>query len=586
MKNKHIKWIWNLWKGHKFFVLWLVFLTLLSASVSVAYPLVFKELLDTLKEILKYPDKFPEPSTEINRLIWLVIGIGLVKLFASLYPGFRAQMNLIFEYVLRKKYFSFLLDKDYKFFNKYRSGDLVTRLTDDISDYPKISWFLCSGIFRAFNSFAIVFFCIVSMFFLNWRLSLLSLIPVPIMGLIFYLVQEKLYTTFKNNQEAISGINNQLEMSFSGSRIIKAFVCENKYKRFFQKALNKRYDTEVEVVKINTFMHLIYEYIGQFAQIGIIIFGGYMVVKGTVTIGTFYAFYSYLAMLVYPILDLPNLFVSGKQAFVNIDRLEEIKDFPTIEEREYKMEKHIIKNIEKIEFRNVSFSYEDHGKEVIRELNFVLKRREKLLILGYVGSGKSTILGLIVGIYKPLKGTILVNDIPIEDIDLIDLRKKIGFVPQESSLFSGSIRDNVVFGHEEFNKKMYDVSLQISQLQNEIESFLDKHDTVVGQRGLSLSGGQKQRLAIARALIKEPQLLILDDITASLDAKNEEKLWNALNSTFEDCTYIVVSNRISTVRYVDNILFLDSGIAVGNGTHDDLILENETYRNFIDEHVR
>ena len=578
----HIKWIWDLWKKHKLHLLLLLFLTVISVSVAVAYPYVFKKLLDTLHDILLNPSKYPSPYNEVVKIVWILVAVGVAKLISSFYPSFRAYMNLLFEYVLRKKYFSHLLKKDYNFYLKFRTGDLVTRLTDDLADYPKISWFLCSGIFRAFNSFMKIIFFLVVMFLLNWKLTLLSISPLPVMVLIFYITSEKLYKRFRKNQEAISEINNQLEMSFSGARIIKAFVCEDKYRRFFDEALMQRFKAEMKVVKLNTILNMIYRYVDLFAQIGVVAFGGYMVVKGEITIGTFYAFYSYLSMMIYPILDIPQLFVSGKQAFVNIDRLEEIKNYPEIAQS--RKDKIKIDTINEIQFKDIDFSYEGRKVQVLKGLNFKVKKGEKVVIIGPVGSGKSTILGLLTGILKPQKGKILVNNIPLDDIDLLNFREKIGFVPQDPFLFSGSIKDNIFFGRDDVDEKFYRKIIEIVQMKEEIERFKQQDSTKVGERGLSLSGGQKQRLAIARALIRSPEILILDDITANLDAENEHKLWQEIKTLFNNITCFVVSHRLSTIQYADKVIFINSGMVVGFGKHKELISRYPQYKSFIEKH--
>ena len=513
----------------------------------------------------------------------IIFAIGLTQLVASLYPGLRAFMNVTFENALRLKYFKPILEKDYTFFNKFRTGDLVTRLTNDLTDFPKIGWFLCSGIFRAFESLNKIIFCLSIMFYLSWKMTFITLVPIPIMIGIFYVTSNKLYKQFQKNQEAISEINNQLEMSFSGVRIIKSFVCENKYKRFFDKALNERFKTEMNVVKLNTLLSMVYMYIDRFAQISVILYGGYLAVNNKITVGTFFAFYTYLEMLIFPILDLPQLFVSAKQAFVNIDRLEEIKNFPTTES--HKKDKIAIHHIEKIKFENVSFHYNGE-EEVLSNINMEIKKGDRVLILGPVGSGKSTILGLISGMYNPEEGRIKIKNLSIEKIDKNILRTKIGYVTQEPLLFSGTIKENVQFGKENLSEKEFWELMEIVQLKQEILSFKDKEHSKVGQRGLSLSGGQKQRLSIARALVRNPEVLIFDDITASLDADNEAKLWNSINSKYKKITCFIVSHRLSTLRYVDKVLFVDSGNILGIGNHNELIKINPTYRSFINENLK
>lgn len=579
----HIKWIKNEWKSHKAYVFILLFLTLLSTAVAVAYPFLFRQLIDSLEKSLSTPGQI-NPMSPVHKIVLIMLIVGFVRVISSFYPGFRAYMNLLFEYVLRHRYFKYIIEKDYRFFLKFRTGDLVTRLTNDIQDFPKIGWFLCSGIFRAFDSFIKILFCLVVMFLLSWKLTLLAMLPIPFMIAVFYIVSNKLHKSFEKNQEAISEINNQLEMTFSGIKIIKAFVCEEKYKRFFSKALDNRFITELRLVKINTVLHLVYEYIDYFSMISIILFGGYMVVKGEITIGTFYAFYTYLSMLIYPILDLPQLFVSGRQAFVCIDRLEEIKNFPVIS---YKSEvKKYIKNINNIRFENVSFTYDDRNVKILDDISFKITKGQKVLILGSSGSGKSTILGLLSGLLIPQNGQIYINDIPISEIQTDNLREFIGYVPQEPSLFSGTIQENILFGKEMNDIDEYETIINTVQMKDEIIQFLDKDQTLLGQKGLSISGGQKQRLAIARALFKKPQVLILDDITASLDAKKEELLWEQISKLFQDLTAFIVSHRLSSLRYADEVILLDSGKISAYGKHEQLIKEHPQYKEFIQHHYK
>jgi len=593
-KINHIKWIWNEWKQHLGYIWLLVFITLLSSAVAVVYPYLFKVLIDKLQDILLNP--VDDPMQPVYHIITLLLIVGVVRMVTALYPGFRAYMNLLMEYVLRDRYFGSMLGKDYRFFLKFRTGDLVTRLTNDIQDFPKIGWFLCSGIFRAFDSLAKIVFCIIMMFFLSPKLTLFSLIPIPLMIIVFFVVSEVLHERFKKNQEAISEINNQLEMTFSGIKIIKSFVCEDKYKRFFNGALKNRFATEYNLLKIGTLLHLTYEYIDYFSMITIILVGGYLTVKGDISVGTFYAFYTYFAILIYPILDLPQLFVSAKQAFVCIDRLEEISDYPVIT---YDTQDKVkLTDIQSITFNKVSFAYDEEiakkdvnneptrNLQILQDISFHVSKGEKTLIIGSSGAGKSTLLGLICGRLIPQQGDILINGINIKNIDLVTLRNLIGYVPQEPSLFTGTIRENVLFGKDEYTQQTYDTILDVVQMSEEINQFLKRDLTLLGQKGLSLSGGQKQRIAIARALYKNPQLLMLDDITASLDAKNEDLLWQMIAPLFENLTAFIVSHRLSSLRYADNVIYIDKGNIKASGRHEELVSDNPEYLGFISHNYR
>lgn len=581
--NLHIKWILKRWYEHRFYVFLLIFMTLVSTAIAVVYPYVFKKLLDYLQAVMQNPAKYPDPMRHIYRLVSVFLAIGAGRMVVSIYPSLRALMNLTFEYVLRMEYFKDITKKDYRFFSHFRTGDLVTRLTNDLSEFARIGWFLCSGIFRAFDSLSRIVFSLVVMFGINAKLTLLSISPLPIMIAIFYFTSEKFYKNFEKNQRSISEVNNQLEMSFAGVRIIKAFVCEDQYNRFFQNALQNRFKTEMSVIKLNAGINLIYQYIGYFSQIGIVVFGGIMAVKGQISIGTFFLFYTYLAMMIYPILDLPQLFISGKQAFVCIDRLEEIKQYPTALEHHGTVK---IDSLESVEFKNVSFQYDNTAQPTLHRVSFRLEKGKRVLLLGAIGSGKSTVLSLLTGLLLPSEGEILINNIPLQDLDITYVRELIGFVPQDPLLFSGSIRENIHFGNETLTEPHYNDVINAAQLTEEIEQFSQKDETTLGQRGVSVSGGQKQRIAIARALAKKPQLLILDDITASLDAQNEEKLWQSIVSMYHDVTALVISHRLSTLRYVDSVVYLNSQHSSSQGQHDELLAENDDYRGFMSEHLR
>jgi ATP-binding cassette subfamily B protein len=579
-----VRWIVKNWMTQKWFLLIMLLFTLGSSAVAIAHPIVFGRLIDLLKSILSAPDKYPDPMAEVNRIIWIMLGLGAAQLVTGFYPAVRGWVNIRFENMLRMFYFKFILGKDFRFFHKFRTGDVVTRLTDDLTDYSKISWFMCSGIFRAVNSFSLIMFSLVVMFSISPKLTLLTILPLPLMMVAFYFASDKLYRNFELNQQAISEINSQLEMSFSGIRIVKAFVSEEKYNRFFDLALARRFKTEMGVVKLNAVLHLIYEYIDYFAQIGVIIFGGYMAVKGQISVGTFYMFYTYLSMMIYPLLDLPQLFVSGKQAFVNIDRLEEMKDYPSFYDQ-WKGQARP-EEFEELRFEDVSFTYPDKTEPAIRDCSFELKAGERLLILGSTGAGKSTVANLILGLLQPSEGSIFLNGIDLRDIDLTALRDLIAYVPQEPLLFTGTVRENVLFANDKATGEEYRIAVEVSQLKQEIESFPQGDETRLGQRGLGVSGGQKQRLTIARALVRNPKLLILDDITASLDAENEEKLWQDINLHFKDIAAIVISHRLSTLHYVDRVLFIDDKGHVHQGTHEELVFKNKDYHDFLHEHLK
>ncbi|MFZ4616614.1 MAG: ABC transporter ATP-binding protein [Rectinemataceae bacterium] len=598
---RHLAWIWRLWRERGGLIILLFVLTFLSSAVAVTYPLVAKLLLDQIQGALSKSQGWEEAGGEINRLVLLVLAIGAAGLVASMFPGIRGATNQVFEHLLRGKYFSKVLAKNRDFFQAFRPGDIVTRLSQDIYNEMGVSWFLCSGIFRAIESGSKVVFCFAAMFLVDPKLTLLSMIPLPLMIAVFYLAQRRVYDTFMRNQESISTINAQLEMSFSGVRVIKAFACESKYERFFATVLGRRFDTELGVVRLEAMLQLVYQYLDWFAQIGVVFAGGWMAVRGEITIGTFYAFYSWLGMLVIPILDIPNLFVSGKRAFVNMDRLEEIAAYGTtaapapasasepVTAPEAARPGCVQEPVVSVAFEHVDFTFEGRREKALDDCSFTLGKGERLAVIGPVGSGKSTLIRILSGLIEPSGGLVLVNGRPLSELDGGVLGSELGLVPQESLLFTGTIRENVAFGTRGEGRDISDGdfsrAVTTAQVADEIAAFSEGEATLLGQRGMSLSGGQRQRVAIARALAREPSLLLLDDITASLDATNEERLWQNLEPRSPDMVTLVVSHRMSTLAWADKVLFLSEGRTLAFGRHEELISSCPPYKAFIEEHL-
>ncbi|MCX7026143.1 MAG: ABC transporter ATP-binding protein [Spirochaetes bacterium] len=580
----HRAWIWDVWKEKKGLIALLLFLTLLSSAVAVAFPLLTKELFDMLEAILAGKGGLRNPNGELKRAALFFAALGFAGFIAGFFPGIRGALNVAFDYIVRKKYFAELTEKDHRFFAAFSSGDIVTRLTSDIGDFPKLAWFLCSGIFRAVESTSKVILCAIAMFILDWKLALFSVVFLPAMLYVFSVTQATIYEKVKKNEEAISKINEQLEMSFSGVRIIKAFAAEKKYERFFSEALGKRYSTEMGVVRMETLLNLIYQNIDYVAQIALIFAGGIMVVKGRIGIGTFYAFYNYLNLLIYPILDIPQLFIFGKRAFVNIDRLEEMRNFPKPASIPEPAEP---ESFERIDVEGLSFGYGERRGAALDGVSFGLARGERLLVIGPVGCGKTTLVKTLAGLLSPGKGVIKADGIPLSGISRKSWAALVGYVPQEPLLFSGSVFENVAFGTlaavPALEASRFWEYVGAAQVEDEIRSFPKAEATLLGQRGIAVSGGQKQRIAIARALAREPELLLLDDMTANLDTANEARLWDALAG--RNLTIVAVSHRLSSVQYADKVLFLKEGRVAGFGTHAKLLETNADYKAFVASHI-
>ncbi|MCK4719616.1 ABC transporter ATP-binding protein [bacterium] len=578
LRDPHLKWIYNFWQPHKAWLWVLIALTFLSSGVALAFPLVFRYVIDFLEGSLS--DATPEVMNAVVwKAIWIFVAIGLGRTLTHLYPGFRAMLNAKIGMDVRKYYFSLILTKGQKFFQKFRTGDLVTRLTDDIEAFPKIAWFCCSGIFRALESSSKFVFCISFMLFLNWKLALLSISPIPVILTVFYFVRLAITKAALANQKIISETNDSLESAFSGVRIVKAFRAEENQTVEFRKLLDRRIETEVRLRKLWMAMMNLYQWVQNIGQVIVMIAGGYMIVNGTLSIGVLYAFYIYLQLLMQPLMDIPHLFVTSRQAFACIDREIEIEETPGgIEDQAHGTLQ--APSVNSVSVKHVDFRFDDDLPLSLEGVSIDLKRGQKAAVIGSVGSGKSTLIKIVAGLIQPSSGEVELNNRPLSDYEISNLREKVGYIPQESTLFSESVADNVKFGRDISDDEVRD-SLDMAQVLDEMEALENGLDEVLGQKGLTVSGGQKQRLAIARALAGKPDLLLMDDCTSALDAENERRFWNMFAEKSPDAACLIVTHRLATARQADVIYVIHEGKIVGKGTHEELLRDCEDYRNFL-----
>lgn len=574
---KHIRWINEVWRPHRGWLWLLVFMTLLSSAVALAFPRVIGYLVDAVNGLTAATT---EEEAQRLALVYILIlaGVGLARTLAHFYPATRALVNARIEVDVRQNYFSQIVDKGYKFFGKFRTGDLVTRLTDDIGGFPKIAWFCCSGIFRAVESASKFLFCVLFMLTMNWQLTLLIITPLPLMLFLFYRVRTALTRRSLERQQIISTTNDALESSFSGIRILKAFRGEREQSRRFDGILSDRIEVELRLMKLWMMMHNTFMGVQFLGQIIVVIAGGIMVINGRITIGELTAFFVYVGMLLPPMMDIPNLFVTSRTAFACIDREIEIEQTPGGTEG-WATGTLKLPRFESIRLKAAGFSYND-GAPTLADVDLELTRGQRVAVVGAVGSGKTTLLKLIASQLPALSGEVLLNGRPLTDYDLPSYRRVTGYIPQEATLFSESVSENVSFGRD-LDAESIESALRLGQVWHEMVGLPEGLDQVLGQKGLSISGGQKQRLAIARALAGGPQLLLMDDCTSALDAENERAFWDEFSRRHPDAACLIVTHRLATARQADEIYVLDQGRIVGRGTHDELLADCEEYRNML-----
>ncbi|MDD2715047.1 MAG: ABC transporter ATP-binding protein [Candidatus Wallbacteria bacterium] len=591
-KLYYLKWVWNNYKPRLPMVLLLVLMTVLSTTVSVLYPIVYKYILDGLVGNLKLFEqgKLSMDAVMADRLrvIKLLLCLGVGLMISNFYPFLRGRMNLVFEMAFREKFFAEILQKNYRFFLRYRTGDIVTRLTEDLrSHQPGIAWFICSGIFRGFNSACIILFCLISMMTLSVKLALLSIVPIPFMFLFFIKLETVIESRYKKYQECMSETNDFLESAYAGIKIVKSFNAEASQADYFAGILGRRMDLQMKLIRINGLFMVYFEFMNYLGQVMVLLFGGMMVIRGEISVGTYYAFYSYLGMIVWPLLDIPTLFVTAAQSFVAIDRLDDMEEFEA-DHPDYLCGERKIDRIESLEFRNVGFAYpaklesSDPKKKGfgLKSVSFEVKKGEKVAIVGKIGSGKTTVLNLFCGFLNPDSGEILINGIPVSALEKENFRSLLGYVQQEPNIFSESIRTNIDFWRNKTEQEIKGCA-GIAQFHEEVEKFPGKYDELIGQRGTTLSGGQRQRLSIARALAGKPQLFLMDDVTSSLDAENEQQFWRSMSQEFPEITSLIVTHRLSTAQRADRIVVLTDGAVEAIGNHAELIEKSATYRELI-----
>ncbi len=563
-----LRFISDAWRPHRHFLPLLIALTLVSSAVATAYPLVLKMVIDVLEAAAR--------AGEVPVLAPLLLVLGLIavgRLLVYVYPAVRAWVNFRIAAGVRARVFGRVLQSNHEFRARFGTGDVLTRLTDDLEEFLKAAWFCCSGIFRAVESSSKVLFAVGVMLFLDARLTLIALLPLPLMVYVFYLVQGRLAAAYERQQKAISATNELLEAGFTGIQTMKAFGTGPGMVGRLQGILDDRAVHQLDVQRYWALFQIVDAVASRAGQVLTLIVGGIFVMRGELTLGTLYAFYVYLDMLVHPLQDLPNLLVSGRQAFASMDRVEEIEEaagtrgfspepvaaraFPGDEE------------LERLELRDVSCAYSKGDEPALRSVSFSIDGGERLAVVGPVGSGKSTLLSLLAGLLQPLEGEVIVNGAPLPFPVPEAYRRIVGWVPQEALLFSAPIRWNVSLGREA-ESALSDQSMEVAQLGPDLAVLPSGPDTQLGSKGTRISGGQRQRVAMARALARSPRLLLLDDSTASLDAESEDRFFTALDERFPDVTSIVATHRLATVERADRVLLLERGRVVAIGTHEEL----------------
>ena len=567
---RSVRWLFEVWRKRKRLATFLVVFSIVNALLGVAYPLFIRAVIDAIK------NKAGVEAISRNVLILLTLGIANFFVYASM-QGTRAWTNLVFERDFRQRVFEHLIRLGRSFFQRFRTGDIVTRLTDDLSTDMKLSWFACSGIFRTIEALCMVVFGLIVMTRLNPVLTLFAVGPLPILIVIFMWTSSAVERRYEALQKRISEVNAHMEACFSGIRVVKAYRRERAQESGFHEVIGRRKLAEIDAVRVGTIVQAMYGYIWQFGVVIVLLVGGKMVMEGKLTIGTLAAFDAYVMLLVFPMYDIGTFFVRGKSAGVSIRRLADMEDVEP-EVREVSQPRALPGEFRgALRFESVSLSFTPGGTRVLDGVSFDVRPGEIVALVGRVASGKSSVVNLIPRLNDPTEGQIFFDGVPVRELSLEALRKIVGYVPQEPLLFSDTVENNIRFHRDWVTQRDIMQAAEVSRLVEEVEAFPDGFQTKIGQRGVTISGGQKQRIALARALAGQPQILILDDCTASLDAQTETTLWEGLQKVFPDCATIVISHRAATLERTNLILVFERGKIVERGTHYELVSKKGVY---------
>ncbi len=480
------------------------------------------------------------------------------------------------EYDMRRDFYESLVNQPISFFTENRVGDLMARATNDLAAIRQIVGPMILYSFQAVFAFIVVLPILLT---LNVKLTLILLLTMPFVSIAVKVLGQKVHVRFEKVQENFSNITAMSQENLSGVRVVRAYAQENAEIKKFQK-LNKEYASQnLELVKYQAAMRPVMFFLIGIGFVLIMAFGVPMAVRSEISVGDFAAFNLYLQRMIWYLIALGyvvNLWQRGTASLKRFDAV--LESVPSIKNIENVKPQPPISG--KISFKNLNFSYSENSPKVLDNINLDIQKGQTIAFVGKTGSGKSTLVSLLPRLIETKDNSVFIDDIPVQDYPIEQLRRAIGVIPQETFLFSDSIAENIAFGienkellnHEEIIK-----AAEIAGLAEDIEGFPYKYEQLVGERGITLSGGQKQRTSIARAVIRNPRILILDDSLSAVDTYTEEKILNNLKEVRENRTTLIVSHRISTVRDADLICVLHDGKIVEKGTHDQLVELNGEY---------
>ncbi len=537
------------------YLLGVVILILTNVCFS-AIPWIIKIAIEALR-------KGKEVHIYVALIILISISGGLLRVFSRSVIFWIAHS---IEYDMRSDLFNHLIRLRESFFRQMRTGDIISRV---INDMQSIRVMLGAGFLHGVNTLIVYIFAIALMMRINPVLTVIALLPFPALALMAKFFTKSLYEMSQNVQKSLSSISSRIQENLNSIILIKSYLLEGREKEEFSRLNDDYFNKSMKLTKAMGFMYPLIGLMGGLGTLAVIWIGGRQVIDVRMSLGDFVAFNGYLALLLWPTIALGwivNVIQRGRSAIVRIEEL-------LSGERESTTGIEIPGFNHSIEFRDFHFSYGNGGFS-IEGVNILIRKGERIAIVGPTGSGKTTIVKSLLRLTDVPRGTIFIDGTDINDISPENLRRIIGYVPQEPFLFSLTLKENITLG---IDGRGIDKALEISRLSRDLEYFPRKLNTVVGEKGVKLSGGQRQRAALARILLRNPQILILDDPFSSVDISTEREIWSLLGEYLKGRTCIIITHRLTTIRDIDRIYVINRGRIVEEGTSETLIARNGLY---------
>lgn len=501
------------------------------------------------------------------------IGCGIFATYASMNFGKDIRMDL----------FSKVQNSSFRNLEKWTTGSLITRLTADVVQLQNFVQMLLRMMVR--SPFTVLGSMIMA-FMISVKLTLILIVAVPILLLVIIYIVKIGMPLFVRVQTALDGLNSVIRENLAGIRVVKAFVRADFEKQRFGRANEEYRESSIKANLIMATMMPIMLFVLNIVIVLVLAYGGKLHSVGGLQVGELVAFINYVTQLLFNLMMLSMIFVNVTRARASADRVVEVlDDVSEIRESEAARAIPQVQREGRISFDDVYFAY-DADKYVLKGISFTAEPGQTIAILGSTGAGKSTLVSLIPRLYEVKSGRVLIDGVDVRDMRLHELRSRIGFVMQEAVLFSGTIRDNIRYGRSDASQEQVETAAKAAAAHTFIMEFPDGYDTIVGQKGVNLSGGQKQRLSIARALLIEPEILILDDSTSAIDLGTESRIQLALKQLLKQATSLVIAQRVSSVMEADNILVLDEGEIVASGTHEELLRSSSVYQDICRSQLR